>query len=732
MELKKRIGVIAGKLYKEINQEYLGGVLEQARNLGFQVYVFTLAEENHNEKIIRGEENLFRLINFSLLDGIIYIPYTFSSPTYWSFLEKFLTEHCQLPIVRIGSEKGCFQHIWHDERAEIREITEHLIRDHGCRKIHCLTGLDYMEVSHNRLAGYKDAMDEAGLPYSDEDITFGDFWIYKAQELVQEIVEGKREKPDAVVCANDVMAIALCDAFAEKGYSVPEDVKIIGYDGSMETRIHVPPISTYQSSWIQLGRAAMCLLYYTLTGKETKPCAYSETKFYKRESCGCASKPESLKKVIFDYQQLETNYMDAGLSTDLHTAVNLNDFIERLFSHTNIFMDAEKWEHNSFSLCLCEDWNQFRMNGYAMQYRTEGYAAQMILISHNGDRTEFSCEEMFPCLTDPETVLYFTPVHFQERCFGYAVLKKSDGIPGFNAHYLRYLRELNNGLGFLCMRNEAKSLAYQKFMSGLRDELTGLYKIEKAENLWSEISQKAQKNDEFIYLIGISLKGFQQVEEAFDTMVRDKLLIDFSNMLLGCCMNSEKCIRLENYDFAVIGTEGYPYMIHTKFEDRVLERYRTIFRDSLPMEQVSLCIMDTAVLADTLYQDALQKLRLRLDMHKNGTFPSEHYHELFELKMEIYRYPELDWSLEMCTKKMNLSAAYFQRLYRSTFNVSWSQDVKLSKMQYAKKLLMTTNEKLEGIAEKCGYEYAHFMRTFKKEIGMTPKEYRKMKRSQNQ
>ena len=71
MELKKRIGVIAGKLYKEINQEYLGGVLEQARNLGFQVYVFTLAEENHNEKIIRGEENLFRLINFSLLDGII-------------------------------------------------------------------------------------------------------------------------------------------------------------------------------------------------------------------------------------------------------------------------------------------------------------------------------------------------------------------------------------------------------------------------------------------------------------------------------------------------------------------------------------------------------------------------------------------------------------------------------------------------------------------------------------
>ncbi len=730
--LKKRIGVIAGKLYKEVNQEYLHGVLEQARALGFQVFVFTLAEENHNEKIIQGEENLFRLINFSMLDGIIYIPYTFSSPTYWEFIEKFLEESCSVPIVRIGTEQEKFIPLWHNERAEMRELTEHLIKEHSCRKIHCLTGLDYMEVSHNRLDGYKDAMDAAGLAYSDDDITFGDFWIFKSKELAQEIADGKREKPDAVVCANDVMAIALCDALIEKGYSVPDDVKIVGYDGSMETRIHIPPISTYQPSWVQLGREAVCLLYSTLTGNRISPCGYSKGMLWKRKSCGCNPNPDTMAGIIFDYQRMEENYMDARLSTDLHLAVNLDDFLEKLYAHTEVYMTEEEWKKNQFYLCLCEDWNVTQLKDYTTEFRTAGYSAQMTLIAHEGGRSHFSLSEMFPCSEDENAVLYFTPVHFQERCFGYAVLKKSDGIAGFNAHYLRYLRELNNGLGFLCMRNEAQSLAYRNFMSGMRDELTGLYKIEMAEKLWNEMVQKAARQDEWIYMIGVSLNGFHQVEESFGPIVRDKLLSDFSDMLLGCCTKGEKCMLLENYGFLVVGTENHPYTDHIDFQKNLSERYCTLLQNASPMECVELVVMETIVSADTELQIAMEKFRNYFAMHINKTFPnSEHYKALLALRTEMYRHPEMEWSLETCTKKINLSSAHFQRLYRASFGKSWLQEVKCSKLQYAKKLLITTNEKLEKIAVMCGYDYAHFMRTFKKNIGITPKEYRRIKKSQN-
>ncbi len=731
MELRKRIGVIAGKLYKEINQEYLDGVLQQAKALGFQVFVFTLAEENHNAKIIEGEENLFSAINFSLFDGIVYIPYTISSPTYWDFIERFLVKHCTIPVVRIGTEKENFIQLWHDERAEAREITEHLIHDHGCRRIHCLTGLDYMEVSHNRLAGYKDAMEAAGLPYSDDDITFGDFWIFKSQELAKEIAEGKREKPDAVVCANDVMAIALCDALTEKGYAVPDDVKIIGYDGGMETRIHVPPVSTYQPSWTQLGRDAMCLLYRTLTGKEIEPCGYSKPKFWKRESCGCKDKSDSMMKVIFDYQRLEDNYMDATLATDLHMAVNLEDFVEQLYNHTSVFMTEQDWGGQIFSLCLCENWNQVQLKGYTTEYRTKGYSERMTLIDRTGSHITFPLSEMFPQSTDDETaVFYFTPVHFLERCFGYAVLKRTDGIPGFNAHYLRYLRELNNGLGFLCIRNEAKTLAYQSYISSLRDQLTGLYKLEGGAELWKNMGQQADQHGEMLYLIGVHLKNFYKIEESAGVLVQNKLLVDFVDMLRSCCRNGEKCIRLNNHEFIAVGIEITPFQHHTEFEKTLAERYATVFGDYELMNEVELFSTSLVTVTSDDFMDTAGLLFQRLQSHVDKTYPNpDYYFKLLALREAFFQQPEKEWTLEACSGMLNVSQPYFQKLYRSTFGQSWHLDMQRGKILYAVHLLVATNEKMETIAEKCGYDYSHFMRMFKKLIGMTPNEFRKTRRS---
>lgn len=55
------------------------------------------------------------------------------------------------------------------------------------------------------------------------------------------------------------------------------------------------------------------------------------------------------------------------------------------------------------------------------------------------------------------------------------------------------------------------------------------------------------------------------------------------------------------------------------------------------------------------------------------------------------------------------------------------QDLQKSRLNCAKKLLMTTSLVLMDIAEKCGYDYYNFMRAFKKEVGMTPTHYRKSK-----
>ena len=99
--MQKRIGIIMGKVYKEVNRQQLCGMLEEAYARGYSAYVFTLTDESWDSSIIKGEENLFSAIHFSELDGIIYLPYTFSSDEYTGFIQRFLQENCPLPVVRV-------------------------------------------------------------------------------------------------------------------------------------------------------------------------------------------------------------------------------------------------------------------------------------------------------------------------------------------------------------------------------------------------------------------------------------------------------------------------------------------------------------------------------------------------------------------------------------------------------------------------------------------------------
>ena len=74
---------------------------------------------------------------------------------------------------------------------------------------------------------------------------------------------------------------------------------------------------------------------------------------------------------------------------------------------------------------------------------------------------------------------------------------------------------------------------------------------------------------------------------------------------------------------------------------------------------------------------------------------------------------------------LSVSQSYFLKIYRACFGTSCAHDIQHSKLAYAKKLLLQTDMILQDIAERCGYDYSHFMRLFKKEVGMTPTAYRK-------
>jgi AraC family transcriptional regulator of arabinose operon len=106
-----------------------------------------------------------------------------------------------------------------------------------------------------------------------------------------------------------------------------------------------------------------------------------------------------------------------------------------------------------------------------------------------------------------------------------------------------------------------------------------------------------------------------------------------------------------------------------------------------------------------------------------------YYDALLGLRSMIYRHPEEKWTVARLSHQVNLSPSHFQRLYKNTFGMTCIADVIACKMEYAKASLSGTGGTIREISTLCGYENEeHFMRQFKREVGMTPSQYRKQLR----
>jgi len=103
-----------------------------------------------------------------------------------------------------------------------------------------------------------------------------------------------------------------------------------------------------------------------------------------------------------------------------------------------------------------------------------------------------------------------------------------------------------------------------------------------------------------------------------------------------------------------------------------------------------------------------------------------HYIALTELREKVYRNPQMKWNVDSMASDVNMSRSYFQHIYREMFGVSCISDVINGKIEKAKEILSETSCTVSQVSAMCGYDNEeHFMRQFKKIVGVTPTKYRR-------
>lgn len=137
--------------------------------------------------------------------------------------------------------------------------TQHLI-DAGRRRIGFINGQPGMDGSRDRLKGYRQALTSNDIPYDKALVRAGNWEPSSGYEKTRELL-ALDPRPDAIFCANDLMAYGCYDALREAGLDIPGDVAVVGFDDRELAAVAHPPLTTLAMPEIEMGEiAAACLI----------------------------------------------------------------------------------------------------------------------------------------------------------------------------------------------------------------------------------------------------------------------------------------------------------------------------------------------------------------------------------------------------------------------------------------------------------------------------------------
>lgn len=171
----------------------------------------------------------------------------------------------EIPTVLVGSHprRTDVPVVNSENRLASAQAVEHLF-EQGCERVGIITGPSTRTDAEARLAGYRDAHQRRNLPIDDQLIVSGDFTRRSGREATPALLA---VGVDGIFAGNDEMAVGALHAIETAGLSVPDDVALIGFDGTIpDDHLHLS-LSTVRQPFNELGEAAVRELIALLDGE---------------------------------------------------------------------------------------------------------------------------------------------------------------------------------------------------------------------------------------------------------------------------------------------------------------------------------------------------------------------------------------------------------------------------------------------------------------------------------
>jgi LacI family transcriptional regulator len=274
------VGMVISDLMNPFFTELAVGIEDALYQLG---YVPILANTDEDPE---RQAKVLQSLREHGVAGIIMSPARGTSA--WQ-LSELLPRSLPVVLTMRRVEGSPLPYVGPDNRTGARRAVEHLI-GLGHTAIAFIGGDTTITTQHERLGGYRDALQRADIPF-DENLVFESMPNRSGgAEAIDAAFKAPR-RPTAAVCYNDIVAVGATFALAQRGLRAGQDFAIVGFDDIVEAAHNSPPLTTVNAETKSLGARAAQSLLSLIDGADPRTVSnMGETRLVIRESCGAKFK----------------------------------------------------------------------------------------------------------------------------------------------------------------------------------------------------------------------------------------------------------------------------------------------------------------------------------------------------------------------------------------------------------------------------------------------------------
>lgn len=199
------------------------------------------------------------------VDGVVIAPFQLT--------RKDLLEHTKaMPLVRLGGgpfDADLGDLVRSDDEGGMAQAVRYLL-EQGRSRVAYVGGTAHAGPSDLRERGFRRALGEADRQVDEDLVVRGDFTRDAGREAAEVLLD-REERPDAIACANDLIAIGVLDAARKRGLRVPDELAVTGYDDIDAASLTIPELTTVVNPAREVGRACGEALLRQLTAEDAEP-----------------------------------------------------------------------------------------------------------------------------------------------------------------------------------------------------------------------------------------------------------------------------------------------------------------------------------------------------------------------------------------------------------------------------------------------------------------------------